>query len=50
MDGEPAMEAGIPVGAAVAGDNNVKFGVLPSGQYATVTHLGPFDKLVDRHD
>jgi effector-binding domain-containing protein len=47
MDRELDMEAGVPVGAVVEGDKDVNFGILPDGQYATVTHVGPFDKLID---
>jgi effector-binding domain-containing protein len=47
MDRALDIEAGVPVGAAVEGDKDVNFGILPSGQYATVTHVGPFDRLID---
>src|SRR5437588_8946263 len=34
------IEAGVPVAAAVAGDDRVVTGVLPAGRYATLTHVG----------
>ena len=34
------IEAGVPVAAAVAGDDRVVSGVLPAGRYATLTHVG----------
>ena len=34
------IEAGVPVAAAVAGDDRVMSGVLPAGRYATLTHVG----------
>jgi effector-binding domain-containing protein len=44
---ELEVEAGVPVAAAVDGDADVLSGVLPAGRYATVTHVGHPDKLVD---
>jgi effector-binding domain-containing protein len=41
------IEAGIPVAADVDGEGDVLAGVLPAGRYATVTHVGPFDRLVE---
>ena len=40
MAGELEIEAGVPVAAAVAGDDRVVSGVLPAGRYATLTHVG----------
>jgi effector-binding domain-containing protein len=37
---ELEIEAGVPVAAAVAGDDRVVSGVLPAGRYATLTHVG----------
>src|SRR5436190_6818140 len=51
MDRRLDIEAGVPVAAPRGdenvGDENVQVGVLPAGRYVTVTHVGPFDKLVD---
>jgi effector-binding domain-containing protein len=47
MERRLEIEAGIPVGTAIAGDGEVESGVLPAGRYATVTHFGQFDKLID---
>jgi effector-binding domain-containing protein len=47
MDRHMDIEAGVPVAVSVEGEGNVISGVLPGGRYATVTHLGSFDKLVD---
>jgi len=44
---ELEVEAGVPVAAAVDGYADVLSGVLPAGRYATVTHEGHPDKLVD---
>ena len=44
---ELEVEAGVPVAAAVDGDADVLSGVLPAGRYATVTHVGHPDKLVE---
>ena len=41
------IEAGVPVAAAIDDDGDVLSGVLPSGRYATVTHVGHPDKLID---
>jgi len=40
------IEAGVPVAAAVAGDDGVVTGVLPAGRYATLTHVGHPSELV----
>ena len=47
MERQLEIEAGIPVVAAVDGDDQILFGVLPAGRYATVTHVGRFDGLID---
>ncbi|HEU5158441.1 MAG TPA: GyrI-like domain-containing protein [Streptosporangiaceae bacterium] len=41
------IEAGVPVAEPVEGHNGVISGILPEGRYATVIHLGSFDKLID---
>ena len=41
------IECGVPVGAAVAGDDRVLAGELPAGRYATVLHVGHPDDLVE---
>jgi effector-binding domain-containing protein len=41
------IECGVPVGAAVAGDERVRAGELPAGRYATVLHIGHPDDLVE---
>ncbi len=40
MAGKLEIEAGVPVAAAVAGDDRVISGVLPAGRYATLVHVG----------
>ncbi len=40
------IEAGVPVAAAVAGDDRVVSGVLPAGRYATLTHVGHPSELM----
>jgi effector-binding domain-containing protein len=40
------IEAGVPVAAPVAAGGEVRSGVLPSGRYASVIHVGPPAGLV----
>ena len=47
MMGELEVEAGVPVAAAVAGDDQVIAGVLPAGRYATLTHVGHPGELME---
>jgi effector-binding domain-containing protein len=47
MDRHLDIEAGVPVNAAIEGDEDVICDILPGGRYATFTHVGPFDKLMD---
>jgi effector-binding domain-containing protein len=42
MDAALEMDWGIPVAEAPAGDERVRPGVLPAGQYATTVHTGPY--------
>jgi len=45
MEHELQMEAGVPVAAAVDGDDAIVTGVLPGGRYVTLTHTGHPDGL-----
>jgi effector-binding domain-containing protein len=47
MARELEVEAGVPIAAAVQGDDHVLAGVLPAGQYATLTHAGHPDDLIN---
>jgi effector-binding domain-containing protein len=47
MERELEVEAGVPVVTAIAGDDRIIAGVLPAGRYATVSHVGHPDKLID---
>jgi len=47
MDHELLVEAGLPVPQALVGSGEVVAGVLPAGEYATVTHEGHPDELVE---
>jgi effector-binding domain-containing protein len=47
MAGELRIEAGVPIAAAVEGDDRVHAGVLPSGRYAAVVHRGHPAGLAD---
>jgi effector-binding domain-containing protein len=47
MERELEVEAGVSVATAIAGDDQVIAGVLPAGRYATVTHVGHPDQLID---
>jgi effector-binding domain-containing protein len=46
MQRQLEIEVGVPVAVAVDGDGEVHAGVLPSGRFATVTHVGHPDGLV----
>lgn len=46
MDRELLVEAGLPLREPVEGAGDVVAGVLPAGEYATVTHIGHPDELV----
>ncbi|NEE01496.1 GyrI-like domain-containing protein [Phytoactinopolyspora halotolerans] len=46
MAADLEVEVGVPVEAAVAGDDTVTAGTLPGGRYATVTHVGHPDGLM----
>ena len=46
MARELEVEAGVPVAAAVDGDDQVVSGVLPAGRYATLTHVGHPSELM----
>ena len=46
MAGKLEVEAGVPVAAAVPGDDRVVAGVLPAGRYATLTHVGHPSELM----
>ena len=48
MERELVIEAGVPVATPPdADDGEVFAAVLPAGRYATVTHIGEFDGLID---
>jgi effector-binding domain-containing protein len=41
------VEAGVPVSDVSEGADAVAFAILRGGQFATMTHLGPYDGLLD---
>jgi effector-binding domain-containing protein len=47
MERELQMEAGVPVAATPTASGEVFAGVLPAGRYATVTHTGDPQELVE---
>jgi effector-binding domain-containing protein len=47
MDRKLESEVGVPVAAIAEGDGDVRSGVLPAGRYATVSHVGHPDELID---
>jgi len=47
MERSLEIEAGVPVRFPVEGGGEVFPGVLPAGRYATVTHVGHPDALID---
>jgi effector-binding domain-containing protein len=50
MERQLDVEAGVPVEAAIEGDERVLVGLLPSGRYATAMHTGPYDGLIGAVD
>ena len=46
MARELEMEGGVPVATATDGDDQMVAGVLPAGQYATLTHVGHPSELM----
>ena len=46
MDKELDIEVGFPVASIVEGDNRIKTGVFPEGQYAVYLYFGHYDNLV----
>jgi effector-binding domain-containing protein len=47
MERQLEVEAGVPIAAAVDGDEHVVSGVLPAGRYATLIHVGHPSELVE---
>jgi effector-binding domain-containing protein len=47
MERQLEVEAGVPVATAAAADGEVLAGVLPAGRYASLTHVGHPDGLVE---
>jgi effector-binding domain-containing protein len=50
MERQLQVEAGVPVSAAVEGDNRIVASVLPGGRYASALHIGPYDGLIGAVD
>ena len=47
MERELEIEVGVPVADVLEGDEVVRPGVLPAGRYASVTHVGHPQQLID---
>lgn len=47
MPGPLVIEVGVPLAEPVEGEGDIRGGVLPTGRYATVSHRGHPDELVD---
>jgi effector-binding domain-containing protein len=47
MERELEIEVGVPVAEALDGDDVVRPGVLPAGRYASLSHLGHPQDLID---
>lgn len=47
MERELVVEVGVPVEEAHSGEQEIIGGVLPGGQYASVTHIGHPDELME---
>ena len=41
------MEVGVRVPTRLTGSGRVKAGTFPAGRYATVVHLGPYERIID---
>lgn len=50
MSDDLDVEAGVPVAAPIDGDGDIYAGTLPAGRYATVTHRGHPDELLEVND
>ena len=40
------VELGVPVGAKIDGNDRIRSGSLPAGQYVVLRHVGPYDGLM----
>lgn len=47
--GAVTVQAGIPVAAAAASEDNILADTLPGGRVVTAVHIGPYDKLPMTH-
>jgi effector-binding domain-containing protein len=47
MERQLEIEVGVPVADALPGDGRIFAAVLPAGRYGTLTHVGPYDGLID---
>jgi effector-binding domain-containing protein len=47
MEGLMEIDVGVVVKRAVAGDAQVKAGIIPGGTYLTMRHVGPPDELME---
>ena len=47
MAGKMEIEVGSPVPDGTPGDGQVFAGTVPAGRYASLTYVGPYDKLID---
>jgi effector-binding domain-containing protein len=47
MEREMEIEVGVPTPGPVDGEGEVRGGVLPAGRYASATHVGHPDQLID---
>ncbi len=49
MDDELEIEVGIPTSSIVKGDERVKAGTFPKGEFAVAKHIGNYNKLFEFH-
>ena len=47
MEGELDVEVGVPLADPIGGHDEMNPGILPAGRYATLTHVGHPDQLID---
>ncbi len=48
-EGEFDIQGGWFLSAPIAGDDRFQAGIVPEGEVATTTHVGPYDRLGDAH-
>jgi RNA polymerase sigma-70 factor (ECF subfamily) len=50
MDRLLDIETGVPVATSMPGAGRIAAGLVPSGRYVTLVHLGPYEGLIDANE